>query len=88
MKHLKIGDVIYWARVYPFVGKCEVLQLTVRTIYERCFVGVDSGHTGQAFIISMNELEETVFDNPYYAEQIVMREKENMREFTTDKNDE
>ena len=82
-KVIGLGDVVYWARVHHFTGTYELYKLIVRTVYEDCFVGTDKD-TSQAFIISYDECDETVFDNREDALAVVKNAEKNKKKLTVD----
>ena len=61
---------MFWARTHPQTGIYEVCELTVRTVYPECFVGVDK-ESKRAHIISYDECDETVFDDRNLAVKVV-----------------
>ena len=88
MKVIGLGDVVYWARIHEAVGIYEVCELTVRTVYPNCFVGIDK-NSRQSHIISYDDCDVTVFDNRDLALAVVKEaEKRKTKEFTIDKSEE
>lgn len=57
---IKIGDLLYYARILPSVGIHELIELKVRSIGEDWFVGCDiKSHA--AYIFNNKDLECIVF---------------------------
>ena len=83
MKVIGLGDVVYWARVHHFTGTYELYELKVRTVYEDCFVGTDKD-SSQAFIISYDECDETVFDKREDALKVVKNAEKQKKQLTVD----
>lgn len=84
MKVIGAGSRVYWARTHPETGIFEVCELTVRTIYPECFVGVDKD-SKRAHIISYDECDETVFDDRNQALEVVKAAEKYKKELTVDK---
>lgn len=87
MKVIGKGSVVYWGRTHPETGIFEVCELTVRTVYPECFVGVDKD-SKRAHIISYEECDETVFDDRNQALAVVKAAEKNKKELTTDRSSE
>lgn len=87
MKVIGKGSVVYWSRTHPETGIFEVCELTVRTVYLGCFVGVDKD-SKRAHIISYDEYDETVFDDRNLALAVVKAAEKNKQKLTVDKSEE
>ena len=70
------GDTVYFARVNHRVGIYDLCELHVRTVYEKCFVGVDAD-SKQAFLISNDDIGEYVFYDRFSALEVLQREENN-----------
>ena len=62
MKIINRGDKLFWARIVPCCGIYEVHDLTIRTVGEDYFVGVDK-HDKHAYFLGFNTLNDVVFDD-------------------------
>lgn len=51
---------MYAARVIPSSFIYDVLEVKIRTVYEKCFVGVDK-RTKQAYVYNINDIGKRVF---------------------------
>ena len=58
---LKVGDVIYYARVLHKCAIYDVYELNVVTVKDNYFTGCDSKRTKQTFIFNTNDLGSIVF---------------------------
>ncbi len=55
-------DVVYLARILPTTGTYEICELSIRTIEETYFVGIDK-RDKHAYLLSYGSLNKTVFKN-------------------------
>ena len=83
------GDMMYLARITPETGRFEVVDLKIRSIYEKYFVGTDQ-KSSQAFLFSPNDIGEIIFSRREDAVDTVNEAQEEYqpKKFTIDKNDE
>ena len=59
---LKKKDIVYYARVLPESRIFDVLDLTIRTVEENWFVGIDK-RDKQAFLFTYDDMDKIVFLN-------------------------
>ncbi len=78
MKTIGIGDVVYYARCFQVTNTYDLCELHVRTVYENSFVGVDK-QSKQAFILSYDDCERTIFDDRDKALAVVKKAEKNRR---------
>lgn len=57
---IRIGNILYYARIIPQTGIYEVCELYIRTIKNDYFVGIDK-HDKHAYLFPYNVLNDTVF---------------------------
>lgn len=57
--NINVGDMIYYARILPYFGICDVYDLKIRTVSDNWFVGTEK--KGQAFLFSGNDIGNIVF---------------------------
>jgi len=81
MKVIGLGETVYWSRIHHNTGIYEVCELKVRTVYENSFVGVDKD-SRQAFIISYDECDVSVFDDRALAVAVVKEAEKRKKELT------
>lgn len=62
MNNLTKGKKMYFARILPSANVYEVCDLTIRTVAETYFVGVDK-RDKHAYLFSYNDIDKTVFAN-------------------------
>ena len=62
MKVINRGDVLFWARIVPCCGIYEVHDLTIRTVGEDYFVGVDK-HDKHAYLLGFNTINDVAFED-------------------------
>lgn len=62
MKTLNKGDKLYYTKIFPTVGIYDVCDLTVRTVTDTYFVGIDK-RDKHAYLLGLNVLEDLVFDS-------------------------
>lgn len=60
MVQLNKGDKVYYARIMPKIGVYEVYDLTVRTVTDTWFVGIDKKDK-RAFLLDIDSIGEIVF---------------------------
>ena len=61
MLDLKKKDTVYYVRVIPSAGIYDLCELSVRTIEEDYFVGVEKQHDRHAFLLHNDRFGKTVF---------------------------
>lgn len=62
MKVINRGDKLFWARIVPCCDIYELHDLTIRTVGEDYFVGVDK-HDKHAYLLGFNTLDDVVFND-------------------------
>lgn len=60
MQEIKKGDKLYYARILPITGIYDVCDLTVRTVTEDWFVGVDK-RDKHAYLFGSNAFGRNIF---------------------------
>lgn len=85
---LKVGNMLYYARIMPKVGVYDVCELMVRTLGDGWFVGIDK-RDKRAYLFSYNDLNKRVYANRKYALAIVQEAEKDktIRTFTIDNED-
>lgn len=68
------NNIVYFARVVPLCDIYETLQLTIRTVHENWFVGVDTS-TRQAFPFDRDDIGVLIFSDKKSADAIVKAAK-------------
>ena len=70
------NDIVYFARTVPVCDIYEVLQLEIRSVGEKWFVGVDTS-TRQAFPFDKDDIGVLIFSDKKSAdEKVVAMKKE------------
>ena len=59
---MKKKDILYYARIVPKTGIYEVCELSIRTIEETYFVGIDK-RDKHAYLFLYSDINNTVFKN-------------------------
>lgn len=67
-------DKLYYARILPSTGTYEVCELTVRTVEEDYFVGVDK-RDKHAYLLPYFEIDKTAFVDRQVALDLVLRKE-------------
>lgn len=78
MKVLNKGDILYFSRIIPKTGICDVCELYIRTVEETYFVGIDKKDK-QAHIFGYDRINEDIFDNRKDALNKVQRAEKNKK---------
>ena len=74
---------MYYSRIHHQTGIYELCELHVRTVYQDSFVGVDKD-SRQAFIISYDECDVTVFEDRATALSVLKQAEKHKKKLTTD----
>lgn len=72
MSNLKKKDVVYYTRIQPILGVYDLCELTIRTVEDDYFVGVDK-HDKHAYLFNNNKLGKTVFKDRKEALKIIRK---------------
>lgn len=59
--NLKIGDIVYYARILPTTYTYEVVEMGIRTLGDSYFVGVEVGHDRHTYLLDYDSIENLVF---------------------------
>ena len=59
---LKIGGIVYYARIMPTLGIYNVCELKIRTVADTYFVGTDK-RDKRAYLFSYNVVGKCIFSN-------------------------
>ena len=62
MSELKEKDVVYYARIIPTSGIYDVLEITVRTVEDTWFTGIEK-RDKQVFLFAIEDANKIVFKN-------------------------
>lgn len=73
---LKRGDIVFYARILPYVNVYEVCELIIRSIQETYFVGVDK-RDKRAYLFGYSALDKNVFKHRKDALETVIVAEEN-----------
>ena len=70
MQELKKKDIVYYTRIIPSSGIYDVYELTVRTVEDDWFVGLEK-RDKQAFLFSSSDFNKIVFKDRNKALKVV-----------------
>jgi hypothetical protein len=87
MEEIKIkkGMTVYYSQCMPNVGVFDLLELTVRTVEDTWFVGIEKKDR-QALLFSMKDIDKCIFFDRKDALMTVKEAEENCkRKFTEEK---
>ena len=79
MSDLKRKDIIYYSRIIPTSGIYDVCELTVRTIEDTWFVGIDK-RDKHAYMFNNTDINKTVFTDRKDALKKVLDAEANKKE--------
>lgn len=74
---IRIGNILYYARIIPQTGIYEVCDLYIRTIKDGYFVGVETKHDKHAYLFPYDVLEDHVFKDRKQAVYMVREAEKN-----------
>lgn len=57
---IEVKSIVYWSRIMPTVDVCEVCELTIRTVADTYFVGVEKKER-HAYLFSYSAIGKTIF---------------------------
>lgn len=77
MFDLKKKDVVYYVRVIPSAGIYELCELSVRTVEDDYFVGVEKGHDRHAFLLNKDKTDKIVFKDRKVALKVLKEYEKN-----------
>lgn len=81
-KVLAKGDVVYYAKISQKLDIYEIYELTIRTVADNYFVGIDK-RTKHAYLFGYNAIDECVFTSRDEALELVrMKEKDRIETST------
>lgn len=72
---MKVGTILYYARIIPDANIYDVCELRVRTIKNDYFVGTDR-RDKHAYLLSYNTLNVAVFEDREDALRLVLEEQD------------
>ena len=75
---MRVGDIVYCARIAPLVDTYEVDELRIRTVADTYFVGTEKD-SRQAFLFSVNDMGRVVFQDRESALALVKEAEKNGR---------
>lgn len=79
MIDLKKKDIVYYTRILPSSNIYDLLELTIRTVEEDWFVGIEK-RDKQAFLFYKNEINKTIFTDRDIALKIINEAEANKKE--------
>ena len=82
-KIIKRGDVIYYAQCLEPVSVFEILELTVRTVEDTWFVGIEKKEK-QALLFSMKDIDKHIFFDRHDALMTVKEAEHNCKKKVSD----
>jgi hypothetical protein len=68
---MKIGEIVYYARILPKTGEHELVQLRVRSIRPTYFSCVCTDNSKQSYIFDNEDLEDVVFEDIAKAKELL-----------------
>lgn len=86
-KMIKRGDVVFYAQCLEPVGVFEVLELTVRTVEDSWFVGLEKKEK-QALLFSKKDIDKCIFFDRHDALMTVKEAQSNCKKKVSDEIDE
>ena len=81
-KTINKKDTVYYARIVPSTGIYEVCELSVRTISDSWFTGVETKGDRHAYILPYSECGVTVFEDRKDALKVVQEAEKNKKELS------
>ena len=85
---IKKGDVVYYAQCLEQVGVFEILELTVRTVEDNWYVGIEKKEK-QAHLFFAKDIDKCIFFDRKDALMTVKEAESNCkRKFTEEKDEE
>ena len=75
---MRVGDIVYWARIAPLVDTYEVDELRIRTVADTYFVGTEKD-SRQAFLFSVHDMGRVIFQDRESALALVKEAEKNGR---------
>lgn len=76
---IKVGDMLYWARIRPNTEEFDVIDLKVVTKYKDCFVCTEES-MGQRHMFGYGEYNKKIFSNRFEALQVALEAEEGSKE--------
>lgn len=73
---VKKKDKMYYARILPSADVYDVCELTIRTVEDGWFVGIDK-HDKHAYIFNNSDIDKTVFWDRSVALELVKEAEKN-----------
>ena len=80
---MNVSDKVYYAQMMPTIPQFEMLELSVRTITESWFVGIEK-KSKHAYLFSNKAINKTVFYSRKECLDIVKKAEENCKKRTSD----
>lgn len=59
-ENIKVGQIVYWARVLTKIDIYDLYELKVRATYDTYFVAVD-GRTKQSYMFYYKDVNKTIY---------------------------
>lgn len=79
MSELKQKDIVYYARIIPTSSIYEVCELSIRTVEDTWFVGIDK-RDKHAYMFNNTDINKSVFKNRKEALKKVLDAEANKKE--------
>lgn len=76
MNKLKKKDIVYYTKIMPSVGIYDLCELTIRTVEDTYFVGIDKSDK-HAYLLGFNTIDKTVFKDRKIALKVVQEAEKN-----------
>lgn len=68
--NLKKKDIVYYTKIMPSVGVYDLCELTIRTVENDYFVGIDKSDK-HAYLFGYNSINKTIFKDRKVALKII-----------------
>lgn len=59
-ENIKLGQMVYWARILPKLHVYDLYELKVRSVYDTYFVAVNE-RTKQSHLFYFNDINKTIY---------------------------
>lgn len=83
MKVINKNDKLYYARIIPNAGIYDVCDLTVRTVEDDYFVGIDK-RDKHAYLFGYDSIDEVIFSERKIAVEKIRKAEMNKKEISSD----
>ena len=59
---MRVGDIVYYARIIPYCDIYEICELRIRTVKNNWFVGIDK-RDKHAYCFYLSDIDRCIFHN-------------------------